>query len=296
MTAKRTDLQQLIESGGRILIAEIAPPKEGNAEAVRVRARLYAGKAHALGVSDNRDEARMSALAAASIAAGEGVEPILHIVTRDRNRIALVSECLGARALGIGNLLCTTGTHQTLGAFRRAKGVFDIDSIQLLQAAASLDDEKKPFCLGGVAAPYSDPLEMQPIRLAKKVLAGAKFLVTQPVFDLERFDAWWEKIAARGLHEKAAFVAGVRLLPDAEGARVFAEKRPFPMVPEAILERIAAKEGREAQRAEGIEIALETIERLSSKEGLRGFEICGAGDDEAALEVIERAGLGADKD
>ena len=138
MSKQATGLQERIASGKAILLAEISPPRGADPAPVRAAAKRYAGKVHALGVSDNRDRVAMSALAAASLVAAEGVEPILHVTTRDRNRIALVSEALGAQALGIRNLLCTSGTHQTLGRFRAARNVFDIDSVQLLQTYAGL--------------------------------------------------------------------------------------------------------------------------------------------------------------
>ena len=305
MVEEKTGLHGRIHSGGQILVAEVSPPLGGDPAPVREVAKRYAGKVHALGVSDNRDRARMSALAAASLIASQGVEPILHVVTRDRNRIALVSDYLGAQALGIRNLLCTSGTHQTLGRFRAAKNVFDIDSIQLLQTYAGLATDGSivgeqridgcgPVCLGGVAAPYADPIEMQLLRLAKKVSAGAQFLITQPVFDLQRFDAWWKEVAQRDIHRKVAILAGIRLLTDSQRARAYAHERPDPLVPDALLQRIVSQGDKGAQRAAGIEIATETIKRLSGFDGLRGFEICGDGDDDAVLEVIEKAGLGVD--
>ena len=303
MAEATTGLQKRIESGEPLLLAELSPPTGGDPAPLREAARRYAGKVHAVGISDNRDRVSMSALAAASLVAAEGVEAILHVITRDRNRIALVSDYLGARALGIGNLLCTTGVHQTLGRFRAAKNVFDVDSTQLLRiytdlsADGSVVGEERieaagPVCLGGVANPYADPLPMQLIRLAKKVSAGARFLITQPVFDVERFSVWLKEVTQRGLHEEAAIVAGIRPLGNAEAARAFAGQRPSPMVPEAVLERIASGADRRSQRAAGIEIAVETIERLSAMEGLRGFQI--GGDDGAALETIEQSGLGTD--
>jgi methylenetetrahydrofolate reductase (NADPH) len=243
----------------------------------------------------------MSALAAASLVAAEGVEPILHVVTRDRNRIALASECLGAHALGVRNLLCTTGTHQTLGSCHGARNVFDIDSIQLLRMCDDLPSSRAvlganglqcagSFCLGAVAAPYADPLEMQVARLAKKAGAGAKFLITQPVFDLERFETWWNEVTRAGIHEKVAILAGIRPLTDAEGAKAWAETPPRPMIPDAVLARLSSKADASAQRTAGIDLACETIERLSELEGLRGFEIQPDGDDDAAIEVIEKSG------
>jgi len=303
MENNTTGLQRRIESGKSLLLAEISPPRGGDPTPLRDVARRFAGKVHALGVSDNRDRVSMSALAAATIVAAEGVEPILHVVTRDRNRIALVSEALGAQALGIRNLLCTSGTHQVLGSFRTAKNVFDVDTVQLLQTYSNLAGDGSlvgedgfagmgPFCLGGVAAPYADPMELQVLRLDKKNRAGARFFVTQPIFDLERFNQWWQEVIRRGLHEKAAIVAGIQPLVDATKAKEFADSRPQPRIPDEILSRLSAASGATGQRAAGIAIALETIGRLSGVKGLRGFQICVDGDVDAALEVIEKSALG----
>jgi methylenetetrahydrofolate reductase (NADPH) len=283
-------LDDCIASGARLLMVEVSPPASGDAEAVRAWARQYAGKVHALGVSDNREGVRMSALAAASLIAAEGAEPVLHVVTRDRNRIALASEALGARALGVRNMLCTTGTHQTLGACGSARNVFDVDSVQLLQMYAG-NGNGASFCLGAAASPFADPMELQIMKLAKKVAVGAKFLITQPVFDVERFEAWWTEITRRGLHEKTAILAGIYPLVDAERAKAYAATRPSPMIPAAVLERLTSGSDQAAQRAAGIEIAVQTIKRLSPLEGLRGFEIRSDGEHDATLEVIDKAGL-----
>ena len=303
MSPQATSLQQRIASDNRILIAEVSPPQGADPGPLRQTAKRYAGKVHALGISDNRDRVSMSALAAASLVAGEGIEPILHVTTRDRNRIALVSEALGAQALGIRNLLCTSGTHQTLGAFRAAKNVYDVDSVQLLRTYATLASDGAavgepggfagagPFCLGAVAAPDADPLELQIARLVKKTRAGARFLITQPVFDWERFRAWWDEVTRRGLHEKVAILAGVQLLADGHLADVQAGRRPVPRIPEAVLQRVASKSGPAAQRAEAVAVALETIRRLCELDGLRGFSIAIDGD--APLEVLEKSGLGS---
>lgn len=294
-------LQERIASGKPIVTAELTPPQGANADVVRAAARSAAGKVHALGICDNREHVCMSALAAATLAAAEGVEPIVHVVTRDRNRIALIADCLGAQALGLRNMLCTSGTHQTLGDFRASRNVYDIDSVQLLEAYADLKQagravgasalEGGPLCLGAVASPFSDPAEMQLMKLEKKIRAGAAFVVTQPVFDIARFEAWWAQVTARGLHEKAAFLAGVRPLADAQSAQELATKRPRTVIPEAVLSRMAAKSDAAAARAEGVAIAKETIGRLQKLRGLRGFEVCGNGHFDAALEVIRASGL-----
>ncbi len=305
MSPQPTSLEQRIASGNRVLIAEVSPPQGADPGPLRETAKRYAGKVHALGISDNRDRVSMSALAAASVVVGEGIEPILHVTTRDRNRIALVSEALGAQALGIRNLLCTSGTHQTLGAFRAARNVYDVDSVQLLQTYAALANDGAavgepggiagagPFCLGAVAAPDADPLELQIARLAKKTQAGARFIITQPVYDWVRFRAWWDEVTRRGLNEKVAILAGIQLLADGHLADVQAGRRPAPRIPEAVLERVASKSGPAARRAEAVALAVETIRRLCELSGLRGFSVAIDGDEDASLEVLERSGLGS---
>jgi len=299
---EQAGLEAGIESGGTVLVVEISPPKSGRPEPIRAAAQRYAGKIHALGIGDNRSGAGIAALAASAIVAAEGVEPILHMATRDRNRLALIADALGAQALGIRNVLCTSGTHQTLGICRSAKNVFDIDSIQLLDALSRIGtqdsvlgmgsfEETIPLYLGAVAAPFADPPELQMMRLAKKIAAGTKFLITQPVYDLERFRVWWEAVKQRGFHERAAILAGIRPLLDGGEARAYATARPLPLVPDAILERLSAAGDKSAQRQAGIKTAVETIEQLSALGGLRGFAICEEGDGDAALEIIEGAGL-----
>lgn len=285
-------------------MAEISPPMGSDPAPLRDLARRFAGKVHCLGISDNRDRVAMSALAAGAIVAAEGLEPIIHVIARDRNRIALVSEALGAQALGINNLFCTSGTHQVLGDFKAAKNVFDVDAVQLLRTYSNLAGDGSlvgekgfsligPFCLGAVAAPYADPMELQMAKLVKKNLAGAEFFITQPIFDLERFEQWWQEITRRGLHEKAAIVAGIQPLVDAQKAKRLAESRPSPRIPEAILSRLSSASGAAAQRAAGIAAALETIKKLSQVKGLRGFQVRADEDVDAALEVIEKSALSA---
>ncbi len=304
MQEPQTQLQQRISAGKSLLLAEISPPCGGSPAALRDAAQRLRGKVHAVGISDNRDHVAMSSLAAATVVVSEGIEPILHLVTRDRNRIALVSEALGAQALGIRNILCTSGTHPSLGPFRAAKSVFDIDPVQLLQTYCGLAEDGSlvgesciagagPFCLGGVAAPYADPMELQLVRLAKKAAAGAQFLITQPVFDLDRFGQWWQEATRRGLHEKVAIVAGIEPLTDGAKAIELADKRPRPRIPQAILDRLGAAADASAQRAAGIAVAVETIQKLTSCKGLRGFQVYVDGDVDAALEVIDSASLGA---
>ena len=295
MPQVKTTLQRRIESGKPVIIAEIAPPKSLDAVPIRALAKKIAGKVHALGISDNRDSIRMSAMAAASIVYAEKVEPILHMVTRDRNRIALLSDCIGAQALGIHNILCTSGTHQSLLPVEDSKNVFDFDATLLLNELRKTSllvnenaaDESTPLCLGAVASPFADPMELQLLRIEQKIKAGAQFLVTPPVFDLDRFGMWWKEVTLRGLHEKAAFIAGITVLTDGSAAGAYAKKRPAPMVPDSVINRLALKPDHHAGRAEGIAIAAEIIEKLSDGRGIRGFEIVCDDDLDAAIELLD---------
>lgn len=298
MHNEKTGLQKRIESGKQVVLAEIAPPNSPDASLVRTLAKKFAGHVHAIGVSDNRDGVHVSALAAASIVAAEGVEPVLHMTTRDRNRAALIADCLGAHTLGIRNILCTSGTHQSLLPFHASKNVFDIDATILLQSIRGLEKNASivgaeninahiSYCLGAVASPFADPVELQLPRLAQKIFVGAQFLITQPVFDIDRFFAWWKDVTARSLHEKSAFIAGIKVLTDAASAKAFAEKRPQPFVPDSVIKRLSSQTDPKKCRAEGIKIALETVEKLSSAQGLRGFEIVCDEDHDAALEIVD---------
>lgn len=303
MNTPATSLQERIASGKTILLAEVHPPQGGDPAPLQAVAKRLSGKVHALSVSDNRDRVAMSALAAASLVKAEGVEPILHVTTRDRNRIALVSEALGAQALGIRNLLCTSGTHQTLGSYRAARNVYDVDTVQLLQTyahlasdCALLGERSLPgagtFCLGAVASPDADPPALQLMRLAKKTAAGARFLVTQPVYDLERFRAWWKEVTRRGLHDQAAILVGIQ--PFSGGRFAQAGPHPQPGIPDSPDGRAASRNDPEAMRTSAIETARETIHRLSELPGIRGFCISADGDPGAALEIIEKSGLASD--
>lgn len=304
MIRQTAGLHERIAARRPILLAEISPPWGTDPAAVCELAKRYAGKVHALGVTDNRDRVAMSALAAASLIAREGIEPILHVTTRDRNRIALVSEALGAQALGIRNILCTSGRHQTLGRFRAAKNVFDLDAIQLLETYAGLANgcalvgeegvpEAERLCLGAVAAPDADPPELQLLRLAKKIRAGAEFLVTQPVYDIERFRAWWSEVTGRGMDRQAAILAGIRPLLGEDLARVLDSKRPLPRVPDAVLQQVTAQTDEPQRRRAAIDVALETIGQLADLDGLGGFSISADADHDAALEIIEKSSLGS---
>lgn len=299
MSTNTTQLRGRLEAGKSVVTVELSPPSTASLDTFKADVEKLKGKVHAVGVSDNRTHIGVSSLAASSVLSTLGIEPIMHMVTRDRNRIALLSDVLGAKAVGIQNLLVTTGTHQTLGSFRASKNVFDIDSVQLLKECTGQgtvlngNGAKLDLCLGATASPFADPMPLQLMRLAKKVTLGAHFVITQPVFDIERFSTWWKEVTAKGLHQKTAFIAGIHPLLSAEEAKAMADKRPSPRIPKETVDRIAGKSDAAAARAEGIAVAVETIGKLKALNGLRGFDIICEGDPDAALTIIDKSGLGS---
>ncbi|KPL11721.1 hypothetical protein AMJ85_03240 [candidate division BRC1 bacterium SM23_51] len=316
MTAETGQLQRVLSEGQLAIVVECIPPaarQAPDAEAVKKTAAVLRDKVDAVGVVDNRSEILMSAVATAAILQAEGIEPIVNVTTRDRNRIALMSDVIGARALGLRNFLCTSGDHQTLGRERAARNVFDLDSIQLLATldrlrrdgvvfgdesqAGSLSHRPCDLYLGAVASPDADPQELQAIRLAKKVEAGADFLITQPVFDVDRFGKWLDSLEPSQIAEKAAILAGILVPPSAARTREIRENVPAGWrveIPDAVIERLESVRP-EQQRDEAISLAVELIGRLRALKDIRGFYLMTDGDAAAAVEVIERAGLRSDR-
>jgi methylenetetrahydrofolate reductase (NADPH) len=241
----------------------------------------------------------MSSFAACVLLKQSGVEPVMQIVTRDRNRIALQSDVLGAVALGIGNMLCLSGDHQKFGNHPSAKGVFDIDSIQLVQTLKNMRDSKKLICgeeisgeapvfIGAVENPYADPFESRVHRLAKKIKAGADFIQTQAVYDVDKFVKWMEKVAAEGLDKQVHILAGVIPIRSLGMARYMKDYVAGISLPVNLITRMeTAKNAKE----EGVRIAVEIIEQLKGIPGVHGIHIMAVGWEEAVAEIVEKAGL-----
>lgn len=299
MTASISNLQRVLEAGHFSVTAEIGPPMSADADFVRKRARELAGIIDAANVTDNQTAiVRMSSIAASCLIQGENIEPIVQMTCRDRNRIAIQSDLLGAYALGLKNLLCLSGDHQSFGNHPQSKNVYDIDSIQLLQALAHMKKEKvfmsgKPvkvpaeFFLGATANPFADPEEMQFIRLHKKVSAGARFIQTQAIYDVERFAAWMEKVRAAGLHEKTYILAGILVNKSLKSLEM-TKKVAGMAVPDSFLERMK-KAGNQEQ--EGVDIALDLIKDIRKIAGVSGIHIMAVGWESIVPEIVERAGF-----
>ena len=299
MTTARTRLSQAWNASRPTVTAECLPPRSGGAAAVKRLAAELPGRLDAVVVADNPDEIHGSALACAALLAGEGRETVLTMATRDRNRIALESDALGAASLGIGAVLCLSGSHPTLGACPQAAGVHDVDSIQLTQALKALTRDGRAFgdrpvdprpalLLGAVAHPYQRPLALNLLRLRKKIAAGAEFLLTQAIFDVPGFSAWMGAVRAEGLHEKVAIVASVLPLASLERAEALARQKTYGPVSAAALARLAEASD---PAEEGVAIASEASEQLLAIPGVRGIHILSGGFESLASRVVERVGL-----
>jgi 5,10-methylenetetrahydrofolate reductase len=286
MTTTKTSFADALFSGRPVLTAECVPPHSGDPEAVRRLAAILPSALDAVVVADNPDEIHGSSLACAALLAREGREAVLSMVTRDRNRIALESDALGASALGIGGILCLSGNHQSLGVCPEAAGVNDIDSIQLEQVLKGL--ELAGLAIGAVAHPHQQPLELNLLRLKKKIVAGADFLLTQPVFDLDAFTRWMDAVRATGLDQRAAIIASVLPLTSAVQAETLRQRNTYGPLDEALVARMA---GASDPAKEGLAMAAGTAAQLKALPGVRGIHILCGGCEELAGQVIQAAGL-----
>jgi len=295
-----TKLERILTGGKFAVTAEAGPPKGTSAEAVRKKGELLRHCCDAVNVTDNQTAiVRMSSVAGCLILKQQGIEPVMQMVVRDRNRLALQGDVLGAVALGIGNILCLSGDHQKFGNHPGAKGVFDIDSIQLLQALKMMRDEKKfisgedvsgevPMFIGAAANPFADPFEYRVNRLAKKIKAGADFIQTQAVYDVSRFAQWMAMLMEKGLDKQVHIMAGVIPIRSAGMARYMRDYVPGVAVPDEIVTRM---EKSEAPKEEGVKIILEIIDELKEMPGVHGIHIMAVGWEDIVPEVVEESGL-----
>lgn len=293
-------LEQLLEKGEFVVTAELGPPKSSNREVIERKALLLKEYVDAVNITDNQTAiVRLSSIAAAQIAMEHGLEPVVQMVCRDRNRLAIQSDLLGAAALGVKNVLCLTGDHQCFGNHPQAKNVFDLDGIQLVQALKQMRDESKfisgeemktapKFFIGAAANPFGDPFEFRVVRLAKKVAAGADFIQTQPVFDLERFKRWMQQARERELHQKTYILAGVMPVKSVRMLKYMKDNVPGVIIPDALIERF---EKIEDQKGEGIRFCVEMINEVKKIEGVAGAHIMAVEWEKVVPEIVEKAGL-----
>lgn len=294
-----TNLEKLFNQGEFVVTAELGPPKSVSTKLIEKKANFLRDCVDAVNITDNQTAVvRMSSLATSVVAKKNGLEPILQMTCRDRNRIAMQSDIIGSAALGINNVLCLSGDHQTLGNHPGAKNVFDIDSIQLVSVLKNMRDEgifqnnekikySPKLFIGAAANPFGDPFEYRAIRLAKKINAGADFIQTQAIFDVERFSRWMEDVRKRELHRKTYIMAGVTPLKSYRAAS-FMTNVAGVTIPEEILDRMKnAKD----QKTEGIEICLEIIKKIRKIKGVRGLHVMAVMWEDIVSRIVKESGL-----
>ena len=298
----KSNLERVLELGQFAVTSEIGPPQSADPEVIRRKAKLLKGHIDAFNVTDGQTAVvRMASWAACLIGKEEGLDPIIQMTCRDRNRIALQMDVLGAAALGINNILCLTGDHQKFGNHPGARGVFDLDSIQLIQVVKNMRDEKKFQCgeemavephfyIGAAANPFADPFEFRVIRLAKKVAAGADFIQTQIVYNVDKFAEWMKRARDKGLHERVKILAGVAPIKSVGAARYMKTRVPGMDVPDDVIERLR-RVPKEQVPKEGVKLCVDIINRVSQIEGVAGIHIMAIEWEEVVPEIVEAAGF-----
>ena len=302
-----SNLEKALASGAFAVTAELGPPKSADIELISKKAELLKGWVDAVNITDNQTAiVRVSSIAAAKLALDVGIEPIMQMTCRDRNRLAIQADILGAYLLGIKNIVCLTGDHQIFGNHPTARYVFDLDSIQLIEMVKNMRDEKIFACgdeikntkksepkeprmfIGAAANPFADPFEFRVVRLAKKIEAGADFIQTQCIYDMDRFGKWMEQVCQKGLHKKCKILAGVTPLKSAGMAKYMKNKVAGITMPDSYIERMTKAE--DAQ-AEGIDICVDQIQQLKKIEGVAGVHIMAIEWEAKVSEIVEKAGL-----
>jgi methylenetetrahydrofolate reductase (NADPH) len=308
-----SNLEKVLHTGHFAVTGEIGPPTSANREVIEEGAQYFKGNVDSVNITDNQTAVvRMSSISVAVMLIELGIEPNIQMTCRDRNRIAIQSDLMGASALGIKNLLCLTGDHQTFGNHPMAKNVFDMDSISMLAMCKAMRDEgvvqsgdemdvPPRFFLGAAANPFADPFDFRPYRLAKKIKAGADFIQTQIIFNVPKFAEYMKRVGDLGLLDDVYILAGVSPIRTSGAARYMATKVPGMDVPDEYVQRMVdaikgiPREERQARRAawqeEGIGICVEIIQQVREIPGVSGVHIMAIGWEEAVPIIVEKAGL-----
>ena len=302
MMANSSGLASKLGNGAFVVTAELLPKVGASVAPVKEAADALGKGVVAVNVSDNPFGTVTSSLAACAVLKEAGIEPVYQVVSRDRNRIAIQSDVLGAATLGIQNILCLTGYHQSLMGYPESANVYDIDSVQMIAAIEGMNTQQKlmngesiegqfGMTIGAVANPYLRPLPLNMMKLVKKVQAGACFIQTQAIFDLDPFTEWLAAAKEAGITEKAAILAGVMPLDSAEEAEQLRNKFTDFAIPDAIVERMKGAGDAAAQKAEGLAICTEIVAKLKATEGVKGVHILSGGREAVVPELMTAAGL-----
>ncbi len=295
-------LQEKILSGKFVVTAELGPPQSANGNVIRKKVKFFKNYIDAVNITDNQTAiVRLSSIASAVIVIGEGLEPVIQMTCRDRNRIAIQSDLLGAAALGIRNVLCLSGDFQKFGNHPEAKPVFDIDSIQLVRAVNQMRQGKfisgdiikipPDLFVGAAANPFAPPMEMRILRLAKKIKAGARFIQTQPVFDIGVFKEWMEKVREQDLHNKVAILAGVMPVKSEKALQYMKKDVPGVVIPEKFINRMLHAGGKKEKHTVGVKIASEIIQELREIPGIKGIHLMPLMWEKITPHLLEESGL-----
>jgi len=297
-----SNLEKVLKAGHFAFTGECGPPKGANVEHLKEKASHLKGMVDAVNLTDNQTAVvRMSSWAAATILIQQGIEPNFQLVCRDRNRLAIQSDILGVYAMGVRNMLCLSGDHQSFGNHPEAKNVYDIDSMQLIALVKKMRDEGKfindeeidgppRLFIGAASNPFADPFEFRVHRLAMKVDAGADFIQTQCIYNMDKFREFMKRAVDMGLHEKCYILAGVTPMKSVGMAQYMAKSVPGMDVPETLIKRLRGA-GKGQVGEEGIKFALEQIEEFKEMEGVAGVHLMAIEWEHKVPEIAERAGV-----
>ena len=295
-----SELERLLNAGEFVVCGELGPPQSADPDAVRKKCKNFTGFVDAVNLTDNQSAiVRMSSIASAIITMQEGLEPVIQMTCRDRNRIAMQSDILGAAAFGIKNVLCLSGDHMTSGNHPSAKPVYDMDCMSLIAMVKQMRDEKKFQCgeelkveprmfIGGAANPFAEPFEWRVTRLEKKIKAGVDFIQTQAIFDMQRFEDFMKEVVRRELHKQVYILAGLLPVRSAKALGYMRDEVPGMRVPEETLKRMEAAED---PKEEGVNICAELVRQIRDIEGVAGVHIMPVMWESITPTLVERAGL-----
>jgi len=317
-----SQLEKMFRAGHFAVTGELGPPQSADPEVIREKASLLKGLVDAVNITDNQTAiVRMSSIGAGTIVLQEGLEPVIQMTCRDRNRLAIQADLLGAHALGMRNLLCLTGDHQIFGNHPTAKNVYDMDSLQMVNMVTEMREKgifecgdefkgtKASFLVGAAAAPFADPIEFRPLRLAKKIKAGANFIQTQLVYDVKEFSKYMEKVRDLGVHKEAFIMAGVGPIKSPGMAKYMKNNVPGILVPDDVIDRMSeagkkwagkkaadlAPEEKKARskawQEEGIKVCIDLIKEIKKIDGVAGVHIMAIEWEEAVKPIVEGADL-----
>jgi len=297
-----SNLEKVLKAGHFAFTGECGPPKGANVDHLKEKLAHLKGKVDAVNITDNQTAVvRMSSWAASTIVIQEGMEPNFQMVCRDRNRLAMMGDILGVSAMGVRNMLCLSGDHQSFGNHPQSKNVYDLDSMQLIALVKKMRDEGKflndeeidvppKLFIGAASNPFADPFEFRVHRLATKIAAGADFIQTQCIYNTEKFREFMKMAVDMGLHEKCYILAGITPMKSVGMARYMAKSVPGMDVPDPLIKRLqGAGKGKVAE--EGIRFAIEQIEEFKEMEGIAGIHLMAIEWEHRVPEIAERAGV-----